>query len=120
MVKDKTNQVYTELIQYLKSLYPKLNGGTEYPSSEPKLPYLYFFQLDAPTKLDDLSNNEVGVKPIYQVEVYTDTGMNSARKIANDARTFMIENGFRCKNFMPIQVPSNVSRFVGRYERLEV
>ena len=120
MVKDRTNQVYTELIQYLKDYYPKIYGGTTYPEDLPKLPYVYFFQLDAPTTLTTLSNTEDGVTTSYQVEVYTDTGMNSARKIANDIRTFMITNGFRCTNFMPITRPSNVSRFVARYRRLDV
>lgn len=120
MVTDKTNQIYTELYQYMKSLYPKLKGGTTYDDSEVKLPYLYFYQLDAPTRLSDLSNNEVGVNLAFQVEIYTDLGSNQARKMAGEARAFMISNGFKCRNYMPIQASSNVSRFVARYERLDV
>lgn len=120
MVADKNNQIYTELIQYLKGIYPVLYSGTGYPSSIPKFPYVYFYQLDAPTRLTTLSNTEDGVNLAFQIEVYTDNGMNKARKISNDIRTYMIEDGFKCRTFMPIQDPSNVSRFVGRYERLDV
>lgn len=107
-------------MEYLKDTYPKISGGQNYNENKVKLPYVYFFLGDMPTALDDLSNNEVGVKPMYQIEVYTDQGMNQARKIATDVRTFMIQNGFKCRNFMPIQSTSNVSRFVGRYVRLDV
>lgn len=120
MVKDRTNQIYTELYQYIKDYYPNIKGGTEYPNKEPSLPFLYFFELDAPTALNDLSNNEVGVRPVYQVEIYSNKGKDNARKIANDVRLFMITNGFKCKTFMPVQNPTDVSRFVARYERLEV
>ena len=120
MVKDKTNKVYTELIQYLKSIYPKIEGGTTYSETDVHFPYVYFFQLDSPTVLTTLSNTEDGVRNVYQVEVYTDTGTNSARKIASDIRSHMISEGFRCMNFMPIVTPSNVSRFVARYGRLDV
>ena len=120
MVKDKTNQIYTELYNYMKSLYPSLKGGTTYNENEVKLPFMYFYLLDAPTKLTDLSNNEVGINLAFQIEVYTDKGSSQARKMANEIRQYMISQGFRCRNFMPIPSPSNVSRFVGRYERLDV
>ena len=120
MVKDNTNQVYTELIQYLKGIYPQISGGTNYPEKLPSFPYLYFFQIDAPTALTTLSNTEEGIRSAYQIEIYTDTGMNKARKIANDVRLYMISNGFTCRTFMPVNAPSNVSRFVTRFNRLDV
>lgn len=120
MVKDKTNQVYTELLQYLKSIYPKINGGTTYPDKLPSFPYIYFFLLDAPTALTTLSNTEDGIDSAYQIEIYTNTSLNDARKIANDVRAFMISQGFVCKAFNPMQQPSNVSRFVTRFKRLDV
>lgn len=120
MVKDKTNQVYTELIQYLKGIYPQISSGTNYPEKYPSFPYLYFFQIDAPTALTTLSNTEDGIRSAYQIEVYTDTGMSKARKIANDVRLYMISNGFTCKTFMPANAPSNVSRFITRFNRLDV
>lgn len=120
MVEDKNNKIYTELYDYMKSLYPSLKGGTSLEDTPTKLPYLYFFQLDAPTRLTTLSNTEDGINLAFQIEIYTKGGKNEARKMANDVRAFMIEEGFRCRNFLPIQDTSNVSRFVGRYERLDV
>ena len=120
MVKDKHNQIYTELYDYMKSLYPSLKGGTTFNENDPQLPFLYFFQIDGSTKLTTLSNTEDGINLAYQIEVYTKDGKNNARKMANDIRTFMIQEGFRCRTFMPIEGSSNVSRFVTRFERLDV
>ena len=119
MVKDKTNQIYTELVQSLKDEYPKLKSGQVYPDTPPKLPYLYFFQIDAPTVLRTLSNTEDGVNLAFQIEVYSDKDMNDARTIANKVRAYMIGEGFECKTFMPSQQPS-VSRFITRFSRLDV
>ena len=120
MVKDKTNEVYTELMQYLSQGYEIVNGGTTYPSTKVAFPYIYFYLLDAPTKLTTLSNTEEGIMTTYQIEVYSDKGMNSARKIAKEIRAYMIRNGFTCATFMPVQSATNVSRFVARYRRLDV
>ena len=120
MVEDKHNQIYTGLFEYMKDLYPKLKGGTTYNENEVKLPFLCFYQLDAPTRAMDLSNNEVVVNLVFQIEVYTDLGSNQARKMANDVRRYMLSQGFRCRNFMPLSTKTKVSRFVGRYERLDV
>ena len=120
MVKDKTNQIYTELTQAIKDSFPKLSSGMTYPEKPPTFPYLYFFQIDAPTALRTLSNTEDGVHLAFQIELYSDKGMNDARKIANEVRTYMIGEGFECKAFMPSQVPSNVSRFITRFSRLDV
>lgn len=120
MVKDKNNQIYTELMGVMKANYPNLEGGQTYPNSAPKFPYLYFFQIDAPTVLRTLSNTEDGVHLAFQIEIYTDKGGNEARKMANDVRAYMIGEGFECRTFMPSQQPSNVSRFVTRFSRLDV
>ena len=120
MVSDKTNKIYTELYEYMKNEYPTLKGGQTYDEGKVKLPFMHFFQLDAPTKLTDLSNNEVGVNLAYQIDVYNNQGVNQVREMSNKIRSYMISQGFRCKNFMPIINGSNVSRFVARYERLDV
>lgn len=120
MVKDKTNEIYTGLIEYLREIYPKLKCGQTYNENEVNFPFVYFFLLDEPTKLTTLSRTEDGVNLVYQIEVYTKDGGNNARKIAHDVRTYMVSQGFLVRNFMPIPSPSNVSRFVGRYERLTV
>lgn len=119
MVEDTHNKTYTELSTYMQAIYPYLNCGTEY-ETEDDLPYLYFYQIDATTKDTTLSNTEESVNVAYQIEIYTNSGMNDARSIANDVRNYMIGQGFMCRTFRPIQSPSNVSRFVARYERLEV
>lgn len=120
MVEDKTNKIYNDLSIYMKSLYPNLKTGQNYNENDVKIPYMYFYLLDAPTALDDLSNNEVGVKLAFQIETYTDGNMNQARKMASEIRSFMRTLGFRCITFRPIETPTNVKRFVARYERLDV
>ena len=120
MVSDKTNKLFTELMNYMRSIYPNVLGGTSYNETKVKLPFVYFFILDEPTRSLTLGNDEAVVNVIYQIEVYTESGQNQTRKMAWDIRNFMIANGFNCRTFMPVQSSSNVSRFVGRYERLDV
>lgn len=120
MVSDKHNQIYTDLLNHMKSIYPKLKGGTKYDGNEPKFPYLYFYQIDGTTRLTTLSNTEDGISLVFQIEIYTKGGDNEARKMANEVRAYMISQGFRCMNFIPMQGNSDVSRFVMRYGRLDV
>ena len=119
MVDDKSNAIYTKLLRHMQGLYPALKGGTNF-DEKVKLPYMHFQQLDASTRLTTLSNTEDGINLAFQIDVYTNNGMNMARNMANDIRAYMVSDSFRCRTFMPIQQPSNVSRFVGRYERLDV
>lgn len=120
MVTDKHNKIYTELLTYMKAIYPDIKGGTVYEENKVKLPYLYFFQIDGSTKLMDLSNNEVGVNLAFQIEIYSAEGKDNSKKMASSVRAYMLENGFRCRTFMPFQSSSNVSRFITRFERLDV
>ena len=119
MVSDKNNKIYTELITHMKSLYPTITSSTVLPDTAPKFPFLYFFQIDGSTRGTTLSNTEDVINLAFQIEIYSDKGINLARKISNDVREYMISEGFRCRTFNPIQ-NSSVSRFVGRYERLDV
>lgn len=120
MVKDNHNKVYTELMTYLKGLYPDIVGSTVYSETAPKFPYVFFFQVDAPTALTTLSQTEDGVSVSYQVEVYSDKGSNTARKISNSVRLFMTDQGFVCRRFRPIERNSAISQFVSIYNRLDV
>lgn len=120
MVKDNHNKVYSDLITYLKTVYPDIKGGTTYNESSVKLPFMYFFLIDAPTALTTLSQTEDGVDTSYQIEVYSDKGTDYTRKISNTIRSYMVENGFRCHRFRPIQRASAISRFVSVYSRLDV
>ena len=118
MVQDKNNKIYTELIEYLREIYPKMYGGQK-SETPTKLPYIYFFQIDGSTRLTTLSNTEDGINLAFQIEVYSGEGRDDARKIANSIREFMIADGFKCRTFMPDQ-SSSVSRFITRFERLDV
>ena len=42
MVKDSHNKVYSELMDFLKEKYPKIEGSTEYNEDAPHFPYVYF------------------------------------------------------------------------------
>lgn len=119
MVKDNHNKVYSDLLTYLKTVYPEIEGGTEFTDTPSKLPYLYFFEVDASTRLTTLSQTEDGVDTSYQIEVYT-KGSNKGRQISNKIREYMVKNGFICRRFRPIQRASDISRFVAIYSRLDV
>lgn len=120
MVKDSHNKVYSELMDFLKEKYPKIEGSTEYSEDAPHFPYVYFFLVDQPTALTTLSQTEDGVDTSYQIEVYTNKGGYEARKISNTVRQYMTERGFICKRFRPIARSSAISQFVMIYNRLEV
>lgn len=117
MVKDKTNRIYTDLYNHMKSLYPNLDGGTEY-NEKVKLPFMHFFMIDNPTALTTLSDTEDGTSLSYQIDIYTKD--DKAREMANKVREFMIGESFTCRQFMPFQSSSNVSRFITRFRRLDV
>jgi hypothetical protein len=114
--------IYTELYDYLKTAFPKLKASQNYNSNPQSFPYMYFFQIDGTTAISTLSDTEDGVSLAFQIEFYTNTSMNDARKIANDARNWMIENSFRCAYFNPVPNVTNskVNRFVTRFSRLDV
>lgn len=120
MVQDKVNKIYTELMEYMESLYPNIQSGRNYPDKVPQFPYVYFFQMDAPTVKTTLSNTEDVINLAFQIEVYSNKGENLARKISTDIREYMVNDGFFCRTFRPVQSASNISRFVMRYERLDV
>ena len=121
MVKDNHNKVYTELMTYLKSLYPDIVGSTVYSETAPKFAYVYFFLVDAPTALTTLSQTEDGIDTSYQIEVYSDKGSYTTRKISYSIRAFMTEQqGFNCRRFRPIERGSSISQFVSIYDRLDV
>lgn len=120
MVKDKHNQIYDDLYSHMKENYPTLKGGTVYNGNDVKFPFLYFYQIDGTTRLTTLSNTEDGINLAFQIEIYTKDGANKAREMANEIRSHMISKGFRCRDFRPLNSDSDVSRFIGRYERLDV
>ena len=120
MVKDNHNKVYTELMTYLKGLYPNIVGSTVYSEMPPNFPYVFFFLVDAPTALTTLSQTEDGVNTSYQIEVFSDKGSSTTRKISNSVRAFMVNQGFICRRFRPIERGSNISQFVSIYSRLDV
>lgn len=120
MVKDSHNRVYTELMTYLKEKYPGIEGGTVYSETAPTFPYVFFFLVDAPTALTTLSQTEDGIASSYQIEVYSNKGMNTSRKISYSIREFMVDKGFLCRRFRPIERGSDISRFVAIYYRLDV
>lgn len=120
MVADRHNKVYTELLTYLKTIYPDIKGGTTFNESNAKLPYMYFFLIDEPTVLTTLSQTEDGVDTSYQIEIYSDKGTDYTRRVSSAVREFMISHGFICQRFRPIQRASSISRFVAIYSRLDV
>ncbi len=121
MVTDNFNAYYTKLLTGLQEDYPSLKGGTVYKETPSSFPYLYFKQTDAPTASYNLRNGEEAVSLNLQVEIYSTTGANDARKISNAARAIMTGMGFKCSFFEPVEnADSSVYRIVSRYDRIEV
>ena len=117
MVSDSNNRVYTELYEYLKTIGP-IEAGQDITKKPAKFPYMYFFQIDSHTTGRTLSRTEDVIQVAYQIEIFSARNMDEARKISEIVRAWMIEQGFECITFRPMQGYSP-NRFVSRYRRLE-
>ena len=121
MVTDKVNQIYTDLMEYLESIYPNIKGSQKYADKAPSYPYVYMYQIDGSTQEVTLSNTEEAVNLAFQIEVYSNKGDTITRKISTDIKNYMMTvEGFKCRTFLPAQNNGNISRFVSRYDRLDV
>jgi hypothetical protein len=120
-VKDNFNKYYTDLLRELQKTYTSLKGGTVYKATPPSFPYIYFQQIGGETALTTLSGTEDGVDLGIQIDFYSKADTPSVRSIANKARNIMIDYGFTCNYFKPIENTGDTSiyRFVARLEKLE-
>lgn len=120
-VKDNFNSYYNDLILGLKEEYPEIKGGTVYKGTPPSFPYLYFTQIGGSTSLTTLSGTEDGIDLGLQTEIYSKVSAANARSIANSVRGKMVEFGFHCTYFKPVDNigDTSIHRFVARFEKLE-
>ena len=118
MVSDSNNRVYTELLDYLKTI-GKIDGGQIYDAKKAKFPFMHFLQIDTATSKQTLSQTEDVIRVLYQVDVYSTKSMDEARKISYRIRVWMIEHGFICIGQRPWTLESPF-RFISRFQRLEV
>lgn len=121
MVKDNTNQYYTNLLKHLQSEYSSLQGGQAYKATPPSFPYMYFKQIEGSGALSTLSNTEEGINFCCEIKFYSNKSASEARKIANTAREYMTGAGFRCAYFAPVEnvSDSSIQQFVARFTKLD-
>ena len=121
MVKDNVNLYFNNLLTHLREKYKAFDGGQSYNPIPPAFPYMYFKQIGGATAASTLSNTEDGVNLDIEIKFYTNKTPNEVRKIANTAREYMIDNGFRCNYFSPVENVSDasISQFLVRFSKLE-
>lgn len=121
MVKDNTNQYFTDLLKDLQAKYSSLDGGQVYKETPPSFPYMYFRQIDGSTALTTLSNTEDGINFGCEIKFYSKKSVSEARNIANAAKEYMINAGFRCAYFSPVENISDTSiqQFIARFTKLD-
>lgn len=130
MVKDKTNQYYTELLTHMKSgstddfptTYADMTGGSKYTNTPPNFPWMFMKQIGGEGTAYTLSNGEDAINLAYQIEFYEKTSANTCRLMANKAREWWVEQGFRITYFSPMDNISDrtINRFVIRVAKIEV
>ena len=118
MVSDTNNKTYTELMVYLKTLFPNIDGSQKLNTDPAKFPFCFFFQIDSMTTGQTLSVTEDVIRVAYQIDIYSKKSMDEARKITDAVRRWMIEHGFKCIGSRPLDFDTPY-RFVSRYQRLE-
>lgn len=121
MVKDNTNQYYTDLLKHLQTEYAGLQGGQVYKAIPPSFPYMYFKQIEGSGALPTLSNTEEGINFGCEIKFYSNKSASEVRNIANTARGYMVSAGFRCAYFSPVEnvSDSSIQQFVARFTKLD-
>ncbi len=129
MVKDRTNQYYTELLEYMQGTpseefpqtYPKLTGGMKYSNTPPSFPWMYMTQIDGRGTAYTLSNGENAISLAYQIEFYDKESLGRCRLMANKAREWLVGTGFQITYFNPVDNVSDrsINRFVIRVTKFE-
>lgn len=120
-VEDNFNSYFTQVLSELQASYPEIKGSTVYKRTPASFPYMYFKQIDGSTALTTLSRTEDGINLGIQLEIYCTDSAANTRKMANIARATMLNLGFLCRYYEPMENAEDTSifRFVGRYEKLE-
>ena len=121
MVKDNTNQYYTDLLKHLQTKYTSLQGGQVYKATPLSFPYMYFKQIEGSGALLTLSNTEKGINFGCEIKFYSNKSASEVRNIANAARGYMVSNGFRCTYFSPVEniSDSSIQQFIARFTKLD-
>lgn len=121
MVKDNVNLYFTNLLKDLQNKYSGLKGGQVFKATPPSFPYMYFKQIGGSGALPTLSNTEDGINLGLEIKFYSNKTASEARKIANSAREYMVEIGFHCDYFSPVENISDtsISQFLTRFSKLE-
>lgn len=119
--------IYDELINRLQEKYAwaengKVGFSNEYVPQPEKFPWVTIIEEDNRTeeRFHSSSNEENAVRLTYQVDVYTNNGVNrkrDARRIMDAVDTEMISLGFRRTylNNVPDYGDVSIYRLIGRY-----
>jgi hypothetical protein len=126
MVKDRVNQYYTELLTYMQTAtdeYPAydMRGGMKYTNTPAHFPWMYLHQIDGSGTAYTLSNGEDAINLGFQLDIYEKVSFGACRNMANKARKWFVDNGFRVTYFNPIDNVNDrsINRFSMRVTKFE-
>ena len=126
MVKDRVNQYYTELLTYMRTAtdeYPAydMRGGMKYTNTPAHFPWMYLHQIDGSGTAYTLSNGEDAINLGFQLDIYEKVSLGVCRDMANKARKWFVDNGFRVNYFNPIDNVNDrsINRFSMRVTKFE-
>ena len=126
MVKDRTNQYYTELLTYMRGAtedYPAydMRGGMKYTNTPAHFPWMYLHQIDGSGTAYTLSNGEQAINLAYQLDIFEKVSLGACRDMANKARTWFVDKGFRVIYFNPVDNVNDrsINRFSIRVAKIE-
>lgn len=126
MVKDRVNQYYTELLTYMRTAtdeYPAydMRGGMKYTNTPAHFPWMYLHQIDGSGTAYTLSNGEDAINLGFHLDIYEKVSLGACRDMANKARKWFVDNGFRVTYFNPIDNVNDrsINRFSMRVTKFE-
>lgn len=112
---DVENALYTDVRNVINDI---CKSGTTEVNTPSSFPYVSLVQKDNPTyeKTVTSGNNENHVKPMIQVDVYSDKSKSECKSICSTVDDVMRSDGFsRTMGYEPIVNGPNYWRFTARY-----
>lgn len=118
---DVESEVFGELDEYLRGLFPDINTSGEENRSPAKFPFVSIVEADNTTRTDtsDSGNIENHVNVMFEINVYTNKSSGKkaqAKEIFSAIDTWFIRHGFVRTMKNPVNMDDATKyRIVGRY-----
>lgn len=122
-MKDVEFEVYTELVNLLRSRFPEIIVSADYNKSSSRFPYVSIRQVDAPLLLErqDSSGGVNFWRVTFTVEVYSNnqsTKRAECKTIAGAIDDWFVAHNFDRLSLTPVEnmQDATIYRLVGRYQ----